>query len=303
VIAFSSVAHTYRTLLRRVRAVEDFTLDIRAGEVFGLAGPNGAGKSTLISLLLGFMSPTSGEVRIDGMPPRQYVERFGIGFVSELMNVPPRWELREALVRYAILAGVPRDELDARVDRAIERLGIVEHRGKRVKQLSKGNLQRLGIAQALLRQERVLVLDEPTHGLDPVWTLNFRDIVADLRSTERVIFIASHNLDELERLCDRVAIIDHGRLQRVIAVGASPPVSTTAYRLTVASGQEHVLDVFANAKRSGEGVFELPPMSIDALNKGIATLIGQGTLFSAVAPLESSLERAFRESLQDARRS
>jgi ABC-2 type transport system ATP-binding protein len=297
-ITFQSVGHTYRSMFRRVRAVDDFSLEIREGEVFGLAGPNGAGKSTLISLMLGFMAPSDGALRIAGLGPREYVERHGIGFVSELMNVPPRWELRETLVRYALLAGVAANELNARVDRAIDRLGIGEHRGKRVKQLSKGNLQRLGIAQALLRDERILVLDEPTHGLDPVWSLRFRDIVSEIRSRDRVVFIASHNLDELQRLCDRVAIIDHGRLERVIDLRASMAVAAkAAYRLTIAVGHEHVETVFADARAVGEGVYELPPMELGTLNSGLAALVSRGALVSSLASLESSLERAFREAV------
>jgi len=302
-ITFTSVSHTYRSLFRRVHAVEEFTLEIQAGEVFGLAGPNGAGKSTLISLMLGFMSPGRGAIRIDGVPPRAYVERSGIGFVSELMNVPPRWELRETLVRYALLAGIPSNEVKDRVDRAIELLGLAEHRGKRVKQLSKGNLQRLGIAQALLREERVLVFDEPTHGLDPVWSLRFRDIVSELRAGDRAVFIASHNLDELQRLCDRVAIIDHGRLERIIDLNAPPPVaSRTSYRLTMANGHEHVAAVFPGATEGDEGAFELPPLELASLNAGLAALVGKGALVSALTPLESSLERAFREAVTEEQR-
>jgi len=296
-IVFQSVGHTYRSMFRRVRAVDDFSLEIRQGEVFGLAGPNGAGKSTLISLMLGFMSPSDGELRIAGLRPREYVERHGIGFVSELMNVPLRWEMRDTLVRYALLAGVGARELNARVDRAIERLGIAEHRGKRVRQLSKGNLQRLGIAQALLRDERILVLDEPTHGLDPVWSLRFRDIVSEIRSDDRVVFIASHNLDELQRLCDRVAIVDHGRLERVIDLRASAVAARTSYRLTTNAAHDQVLAVFADAREVGDGVYELPSMELAVLNTGLATLIARGALVSELTPLESLLERAFRQAV------
>src|SRR4029078_8492333 len=122
----------------------------------------------------------------------------------------------------------------------IELLGLEEHRNKKVKALSKGNLQRLGFAQALLRDERILVLDEPTHGLDPVWTQRFRDIVSDLRRPDRTILIASHNLDELQRLADRVAIIDRGRLQRLVSTGyeQTAPATAARYRLTLVSGQD-----------------------------------------------------------------
>src|SRR5439155_10545001 len=164
-IEFQGVGHTYRALFgRTVRAVDDFSLAIGDSEVFGLAGPNGAGKSTLISLLLGYLEPTDGTIRIGGLAPRAFVERFGIGYLSELIAIPPRWTLEEALQRYAILAGVPAAERQTRRAEAIELLGLEEQPGKRVKQLSKGNLQRLGLAQALLRDERAIILDEPTHG-------------------------------------------------------------------------------------------------------------------------------------------
>src|SRR5215204_82505 len=107
-IEFTSVGHTYRTLFgRRVRAVDGFSLRIEPGEVLGIAGPNGAGKSTLIALLLGYLTPTEGSVTIRGQRPREYIERHGIGYLSELVAVPPKWTLADALARYATLAGVP----------------------------------------------------------------------------------------------------------------------------------------------------------------------------------------------------
>ena len=120
-ISFQSVGHVYRSLFgRSIRALEDFSLTIRDSEVFGLAGPNGAGKSTLISLLLGYLEPTEGSIRIAGMKPRAFVERHGIGYLSELIAMPPRWTLDEALQRYAILAGVPANQTRLRTARVVE---------------------------------------------------------------------------------------------------------------------------------------------------------------------------------------
>ena len=285
-----------------MRAVEEISLTIDAGEVIGLAGPNGAGKSTLIAMLLGYLAPTSGDVRIAGEAPRRYIERNGIGYLSELVSIEPRWRAREALVRYAILAGVPATELDARVDGAIERLGLGEHRDKRIKALSKGNLQRLGLAQALLRDDDVIVLDEPTHGLDPVWTQRFRDIVQELRRPGRAMFIASHNLDELQRVADRVAIIDGGRLQRVVDVrGAAPLGGMAAYRLMVAEGAGQVSSAFPGATQMAGAEWSLPSMSVETLNEGLARLIALGGRISAVTPARSALEEEFRDALRTGR--
>jgi ABC-type multidrug transport system ATPase subunit len=301
VIAFDHVGKRYRSLVgREVRALEDFTVELHAGEVFGVAGPNGAGKSTLISLLLGFLGPTEGTIRVDGLDPRRYVEAHGMSYLSELMSIPPGWRAEEALKRYALLAGVPARGRDARVETVIEWMGLGEHRAKRVKQLSKGNLQRLGLAQALLAEERVIVLDEPTHGLDPVWTQRFRDVVTALRRDDRVILIASHNLDELARLADRVAIIDHGRLQRLVDVRAGAEHDAddrTPYRIAIARGADLVPSVFPQARAIGQGEFQLDGLTLDQVNTGLAALLARGALVSMVYPVHSMLEQQFREAV------
>ncbi|MEO6528100.1 MAG: ABC transporter ATP-binding protein [Gemmatimonadaceae bacterium] len=300
-ISFVQVGKRYRSLTgRQVRALEEFTLELHAGEVFGLAGPNGAGKSTLIALLMGFLAPSEGTVRIEGMEPRRFIEAHGIGYLSELVNIPPTWRARDALRRYALLAGVPAGARDARVDEVIELLGLEEHQTKRVRQLSKGNLQRLGLAQSLLCSERVIVLDEPTHGLDPVWTGRFRDVVNSLRRDDRLILIASHNLDELARLADRVGIMDRGRLQRVVDVRATidhDTAETTSYRITLARGVEQLALTFPAARAVGNGEFELADITLDALNAGIADLVRNGALVSALQPVHSALEQQFREAV------
>ncbi|MDB4883907.1 MAG: transporter related protein [Gemmatimonadetes bacterium] len=301
VIAFDQVGKRYRSLTgRQVRALEEFTLELHAGEVFGLAGPNGAGKSTLIALLMGFLAPSEGTVRIEGLEPRRFIETHGIGYLSELVNIPPAWRLRDALRRYALLAGVPARTRDTRVDEVIELLGLDEHRGKRVRQLSKGNLQRLGLAQSLLCDERVIVLDEPTHGLDPVWTGRFRDVVNALRRDDRLILIASHNLDELARLADRVGIMDRGRLQRVVDVraGAEHDAGDAAtYRITLARGAEQVAIACPTARDLGNGEYELADVTLESLNATLAALVRGGALVSAVQPLHSALEQQFRDAV------
>ena len=299
-ISFSSVGKCYRSWMgREVRALTDFSLEVNEGEIFGLAGPNGAGKSTLISLLLGFLGPTEGEVRIGGIDPRRYVETNGVGYLSELINIPPSWRVAAALERYAILSGVPQASLEVRVEAAIEQLGLEEHRTKRVRQLSKGNLQRLGLAQALLSDARLVVLDEPTHGLDPVWTQRFRDVVDRLRRPDRTILIASHNLDELARLADRVGIIDRGRLQRIVDVRATQRQVTegAAYRLVVTRGEDQVTSHFPAVRTMGRGEFEMTGVSLDTINNGLVALIQGGVQVSALYPVHSALEQQFREAV------
>ena len=299
VIESRNVGKTYRSLLgNSVKAVEEFSLQVVEGEILGIAGPNGAGKTTLIAMMLGYLRPTTGAVEINGMPARTYVERNGIGYLSELIAIPPKWKAETALVRYATLAGIPEADVSRRVNEVIEKLGLDEHRDKKVKALSKGNLQRLGLAQALLRDEQILVLDEPTHGLDPVWVQRFRDIVGELRRPDRTILIASHNLDELQRLADRVAIIDHGRLQRLVSTGyeESAPAATR-FRITLAAGYERIHESFPAAESAGRGEFDVTVTSLQELNAALADLIGRGALVASVIPERSVLEQQFREAV------
>jgi ABC-type multidrug transport system ATPase subunit len=300
VIEFDSVSKVYRPLVGRpITAIRELTISLSPGEVLGLAGPNGAGKSTLIGLILGFLRPTAGRVTIEGTLPREYVERNGIGYLSELVAIPPGWTVESALQRYALLAGLADDAVSERVERAIARLGLAEHRHKRIKQLSKGSEQRVGLAQALLRDERVLILDEPTHGLDPVWTQRFRDLVTELRAPHRLIVIASHNLDELERVADRVAILDRGSLQRLVDLReASGNGHARRYRVVMECGDEIVAAIWPAAMQIAPHEFEVTVTSIRALNDALGALIARGATVREVAPVHSSLERHFREAVR-----
>lgn len=296
-IRLTSVSKHYVSLVRRRRvdALADFSMELRRGEVVGIAGPNGAGKSTLISLMLGFLHPTSGQVTVDGQRPRAYVESQGIGYLTELVNLPPRWKVPATLERMAALSGIPGSERAAAVQGMMTRLGLDEHAAKQVRQLSKGNLQRLGLGQALLGEFDIVVLDEPTHGLDPVWTQRFRDVVADLRRPDRLVVIASHNLDELELLADRVAILNHGRLQRIVEHGTGV---TNAALMVWRISFEGTPDVTAALPGAVEvtsrpGTWRCTASRAE-LSAGLAVLLGGGAILVECAPEESRLETEFR---------
>jgi len=276
--------------------VDGVSFSIAPGEVVGIAGPNGAGKSTLIAMLLGMIEPSEGTVRVDGKVPRAFIEREGVAYLPELMTLPLRWRVEETLDRLAALQGVSAAERLAARERVIDAVGISEHRRKSLKALSKGNLQRVGLAQALLTPRRLVVFDEPTHGLDPVWTGRFRELVAGLRAADRSMLIASHNLDELERLCDRVVIVDHGRVQRIVAVRAhADSGGERRWRIQCANGADALAAQFPGATLTGDAVECLA--DVPALNRALAAAIAQGTLVTMVAPAESSLEEAFRSAV------
>ncbi len=296
-IVLDNVSKTYRSFRGpAVRAVSNVSLELKRGEVLGIAGPNGAGKSTLIAMLLGMLSPDEGQLTIDGIAPRAYVERHGVAYLPELMTWPLLWRTDEALKRMAILAGIPAERRQAEIERVIETVGIGEHRRKRLKALSKGNLQRVGLAHALLTDRAMVIFDEPTHGLDPVWTARFRDIVAGIRRDDRAVLIASHNLDELERLCDRVAIVDRGAIQRVVEVRTGAGITASRrWRIRVTQAADAVVAAFPGATVTGADVE--CTADVAGLNAGLAAAINAGALVVAVAPAESSLEEAFRSAV------
>lgn len=299
-IQFTQAGKTYVHPLtrKRVVALDGLDLAMQRGEVFGIAGPNGAGKSTMISLLMGFLHPTTGRVTIDGQDPRAYIETNGIGYLTELVALPPRWKVPVALERIAALAGVPSSERRRVVSDLMERLGLTEHAAKQIRQLSKGNLQRVGLAQALLGEFDVVVLDEPTHGLDPLWTQRFRDIVESLRRPDRLILIASHNLDELERLADRVAILDKGRLQRIVARPGSSETAAMRWRIVfegdvALAAHVAMAEPFPGVPNGWRVQATRPEVS-----RALATVLGQGAVLVECTPDESRLESAFREAVQ-----
>jgi ABC-2 type transport system ATP-binding protein len=196
-----------------------------------------------------------------------------------------------------LLAGVSDADAKTQIPALLSQLGLEEHSAKPIRALSKGNLQRMGLAQALLGDPDVLILDEPTHGLDPVWLLKFRTVMRDLRRPDRTMLIASHDLAELSALTDRVYIIDHGRVVRSVDTRTTAPVSRE-YRLMLSAGAELVSSVFPGARPiGGEGSFELPAIDLATLNAGLAELLRGGAQLASVAPTESLLEYHFRDAV------
>jgi ABC-2 type transport system ATP-binding protein len=236
-------------------------------------------------------------VRIAGMPPRRYAEAHGIGYLPELLAINREWKVEDALVRFGILEGMAAAHLRARVAAVLVDFALEDHRRKLIRELSKGTLQRVGLAQAMLRPHDVVIFDEPTHGLDPVWTYKFRELVDAFRAPNRAMLIASHNLDELQRLADRVVIIDRGRVQRSVDLKANAESTAVVYQLEVAAGAGRVSEIFPGAEMTDTNTFTLPPMEAAALNAGLARLVGAGGLVTGLSRAHSSLERHFREAV------
>jgi ABC-2 type transport system ATP-binding protein len=193
-------------------AVKGLTLTVERGEVFGFLGPNGAGKSTSVKMLLGLIAPTSGGAFILGKPAGDIPARCKVGFLPEHFRFHDWLTAREFLHFHGRLYEMPADRLRRRAGELLELVGLADHADKRLRDFSKGMLQRIGLAQALLNDPELVFLDEPTSGLDPVGRRMVRDIIRDQRSRGATVFLNSHLLSEVEITCDRVAFIKHGEV-------------------------------------------------------------------------------------------
>jgi ABC-2 type transport system ATP-binding protein len=194
-------------------AVQDLNLQVRAGEVFGFLGPNGAGKTTTMNVLLGFVNPTAGDAYLFGVNVREPIARQCIGYLPELTYYYKFLTAEEILRFYAKIFKIPKAETERRIDELIKLVELEHARKRPLKTYSKGMQQRVGLAQALINNPDLLILDEPTSGLDPLGRMKVREIIQRLKNEGKTVFFSSHELGEVETVCDRVAIINKGELK------------------------------------------------------------------------------------------
>ena len=219
-VSFSGVEKTYKRprLLGAEyhTAVKDLSFELQAGEITGLLGLNGAGKTTIMKLITGLLFPTAGQVRVFGCSPSDVAAKARVGFLPELPYFPPQVKPAAALMYYGRLSGLSGADLSLAVESAMRKTGLEPHAGKRVSEFSKGMLQRLGLAQALLHKPDLLVLDEPVSGLDPLAIHDIRGLLAGFNSDGRAIFLSSHSISEVEKLASRVLIMVRGALAATV---------------------------------------------------------------------------------------
>ncbi|HWD20997.1 MAG TPA: ABC transporter ATP-binding protein [Verrucomicrobiae bacterium] len=194
-------------------AVDGLNLRIQQGEVFGFLGPNGAGKTTTMNVLLGFVNPTSGSASIFGVDVRKPIARQRIGYLPELTYYYKFLNTEELLRFYAKIFKIPRAEREQRIADVLKLVELEGARKRLIKTYSKGMQQRVGLAQALINNPDLLILDEPTSGLDPLGRMKVREIIQRLKDQGKTVFFSSHELGEVETVCDRVAILHEGRLR------------------------------------------------------------------------------------------
>jgi ABC-2 type transport system ATP-binding protein len=280
-------------------AVKGLTLQVEQGEVFGFLGPNGAGKTTSIKMLLGLIAPTSGTASLLGMPMGDRLSRARIGFLPEHFRFQDWLTAREFLELHGELLGMNARDLRQRLVELLERVGLAEFRNTQLRTYSKGMLQRIGLAQALLNRPALVFLDEPTSGLDPVGRLLVRDIIHELREQGTCVFLNSHLLSEIEVTCDRVAFISHGEVVRVLELSS---LDQTLSHVTIRAGG--LTPQIVNGLSSwGEEInfngeqLTLTVQNEDSLPQITAYLVSNSVKVYAIAPNRISLEEIFVETV------
>jgi len=215
-VEIENLTKVFKVPMRRERvvAVRDLSLRVEAGEVYGLLGPNGSGKSTTLKILLGLVTPTRGETRVFGEDSRRVRSRRDVGFVPENPYFYKFLTGVETVRFFGQLSGLRGRALEDRVRELLDLVGLAEAADRRVGSYSKGMLQRVGLAQALVQDPGLLVLDEPTAGVDPVGSREIRDLILALKARGKTILICSHLLSQVQEICDRVGILARGSLVR-----------------------------------------------------------------------------------------
>jgi ABC-2 type transport system ATP-binding protein len=282
-------------------AVDGVTFEVRAGEILALLGPNGAGKTTTLRMLAGLIAPTRGSVALDGVPLTSTTGtmlRARIGVLTEAPGLWDRLTVRENLRVYARIFGVP--DGDARIDRALAQFELSDHASARAAELSKGMRQKVAIARALLHEPKILLLDEPTSGLDPAIAHGVRQLLAARRRAGCSILVSTHNLDEAERLADRVAVLQ----QRLLAVDSPAALrrrlttgrllvrvadDPNAYITTLGAGRAHIEGGYLVVQLA-QGEEETPRI--------VAALVTAGAQIIEVRPEMPALEDVYLRLVQ-----
>jgi ABC-2 type transport system ATP-binding protein len=215
-VQIEGITKTFPVPLRRQRvlAVKNLNLSVQPGEVYGLLGPNGCGKSTTLKILLGLVTPNSGRALIFGKDSREYRSRRDVGFLPENPYFYKFLTAAETLAFYGKICGLSGKTLATRIDELIELVGLRDARDRRVGGFSKGMLQRIGLAQALIQDPGLVVLDEPTAGVDPAGSHQIRDLILDLKKRGKTVLLTSHLLEQVQEICDRVGIMARGEMIR-----------------------------------------------------------------------------------------
>ena len=296
-IEVSGLRKQYRSSFGKpkITALDGIDFEVREGELFGLLGPNGAGKTTTVKILLGLTHPTSGTASVCGLPVSDPESRRRVGYLPEGHKIPNYLTARQALTIFGQMSGMTRKAIAARIPGLLDQVRMGQWVDVRIKKYSKGMTQRLGLACAMIHEPNVLLLDEPTDGVDPVGRREIRDILRAEADRGTAVLLNSHLLSEIERTCDRVAVLRDGK---VAAFGSVDDLTrkTATYKMVATPIDETLVSTF---RESGAGVERvnghvvLSVTDLQHLNHLVDTLRSRGGVLSELTPVRSTLEDVF----------
>ncbi|MEK6301057.1 MAG: ABC transporter ATP-binding protein [Acidobacteriota bacterium] len=288
---------------RKVRALDHLTLKVECGEIFGFLGPNGAGKTTTLKLLTSLIYPTEGTARILGRPIDDVEARARVGYLPENPYFYDYLSGRELLEYTAALFGIPKQKARSRADELLDLVGLERERANRqLRKYSKGMLQRIGIAQALVNDPEIVFMDEPMSGLDPIGRREIRDLLLSLRARNKTVFFSSHILSDVEVLCDRVAILSRGKLIRCGTVQEMAGAEDSSLEVVAIGVDPSTLRELSESMSSLESATATPNgvrlvLSDEAeVDSALAAIRRSGGKLVSINPRRQSLEDIFSTS-------
>jgi ABC-2 type transport system ATP-binding protein len=292
-LTINSLSKVYSSTFReRIEALKGVDLSVASNEIFGFLGPNGAGKTTTLKIITGLLKPTAGNAFIFGVPISNTHIRQKVGFLPEHPAYYNHLTGFELLDFAGGLFGIPAGERKKRAEALLERVGLKDVAAIRTNQYSKGMVQRLGIAQALVNDPELVILDEPLSGLDPMGRKEIKDIIISLKDDGKTVFFSTHILADVERICDRVAILRAGRLLRVGQLNELLWDKKRKVMITVAFAERNRKPSFADAEETAEGYWSIA-VAMDWQTEAIRSMLEDGARIISVVPESVSLEDFF----------
>lgn len=294
-IRISGISKTFNQRKGAVQALSDVSLAVPAGTVYGFLGQNGAGKTTLIKILLGLTRHTQGDFSLLGAPASSTEIRKRIGYLPENHRFPPFLTGFQVMLHFGMMNGVPKSEAQRRIPQLLELVKMQNWANRKVKTYSKGMMQRLGLAQAMLHNPDILFLDEPTDGVDPIGRMEIREILLNQKNAGKTIFLNSHLLSEVEMVCDKVGIIHHGKL---VQEGSISDLTGAGNEYIVTF--EHLPDqAVSDGKRISETQLSMLVQNTEDLNRHIDNWRSNGLLIISIVKGKRSLESIFIQNIAE----
>ena len=300
VLDISHVSRSYRTSfsLRKYWILRDLSLSVDPGEIFGFIGPNGAGKTTTLKLVMDLIRPDGGTIRIFGRSHREVESKARIGFLPENPYFYDYLTAREFLDFYGRLFGFSRELRESRTRELLEKVGLGNRGDRQLRKFSKGMLQRVGLAQALINDPELVILDEPMSGLDPVGRREVRDLILSLKEAGKTVFFSTHILSDTELICDRVGILSRGDLKAVGKVSQLLTHQVNFYEVAFSGVPAEDLPGIESvvSRDGGESLVRAPDEA--AVRALVEAILHRGGTLRGVAPQRESLEDLFMREIQ-----